>query len=159
RWLTGFATETAGFLCFVGALALAPLALVQSLAAGGLAILAYLAARVRKQALELRERVGVAVAVFGLALLRISLAGGLRDGSNGRPLLIGAWLAVSAAVAGIALRVDTGAAHGVAAGVLFAAGDVATKATVAGDVRLAFVPALIAAYLAGTAVLQRGFQK
>jgi hypothetical protein len=33
-WLTGFLTESGGFLCYVGALALAPLALVQSLSAG-----------------------------------------------------------------------------------------------------------------------------
>jgi hypothetical protein len=159
RWVTGFATETAGFFCFVGALALAPLALVQSLAAGGLAILAFLAARVRRRALELRERVGVAVAVLGLALLGISLAGGVGDGSNGSPATIAVWLAVSGVVAAVALRAGSGASHGVAAGVLFAGGDVATKAAVAGGVHVAFVPALIAAYLGGTAVLQRGFQK
>src|SRR5262249_4177619 len=108
RWLTGFATETAGFLCFVGALALAPLALLRSVRAGGLAILAFLAARGRRRALELRERVGVAVAVLGLALLGISLAGGVGAGSNGSPATIGVWLAVSAVVAAVALRAGSG---------------------------------------------------
>ncbi|HZE03936.1 MAG TPA: hypothetical protein VE127_01860 [Solirubrobacteraceae bacterium] len=39
-WLTGFGMETGGFALYVTALALAPLALVQSVAAGGVGILA-----------------------------------------------------------------------------------------------------------------------
>src|ERR1700758_14151 len=44
-WLTGFAMETAGFLLYATALALAPLALVQSIGAGGIGILAFISAR------------------------------------------------------------------------------------------------------------------
>lgn len=40
-WLTGFAMETAGFLLYAAALALAPLALVQSIGASGIGILAF----------------------------------------------------------------------------------------------------------------------
>src|SRR2546423_8429664 len=47
-WITGFAAESSGFLCFVGALTLAPLALVQSLAAGGDGILALLTSRLAR---------------------------------------------------------------------------------------------------------------
>ena len=36
RWLLGFAMETTGFLLYAAALALAPLALVQSISAGGM---------------------------------------------------------------------------------------------------------------------------
>src|SRR3989442_12924796 len=39
-WLLGFAMETSGFLLYAAALALAPLALVQSIAAGGIGVLA-----------------------------------------------------------------------------------------------------------------------
>src|SRR5437763_905993 len=50
-----------------------------------------------------------------------------------------------------------GGAFGVATGIAFAAGDIATKATVGGDVILA--PAMIACYAAGTMLLQMGFQR
>ena len=40
-WLLGFALESAGFALYVVALALAPLTLVQSVAAGGIGILAF----------------------------------------------------------------------------------------------------------------------
>src|SRR4051794_41967963 len=44
-WLLGFAMETGGFLLYAAALALASLALVQSVAAGGVGVLALLSAR------------------------------------------------------------------------------------------------------------------
>src|SRR6202045_1027620 len=44
-WLAGFAMESIGFALYVTALALAPLALVQSVAAGGIGILAVASAR------------------------------------------------------------------------------------------------------------------
>src|ERR1700730_18377785 len=40
RWVSGFAMETGGFALYVAALALAPLALVQSVGAGGIGLLA-----------------------------------------------------------------------------------------------------------------------
>src|SRR4051794_41939810 len=46
-WLLGFALEGAGFALYVAALALAPLSLVQSVAAGGIGILAFVSARMR----------------------------------------------------------------------------------------------------------------
>src|ERR1700757_4046147 len=49
--LTGFAMETGGFLLYAAALALAPLALVQSIGAGGIGILAFVSARVDHRAL------------------------------------------------------------------------------------------------------------
>lgn len=52
-----------------------------------------------------------------------------------------------------------GPAFGLATGILFAAGDVATKTTVVGGDHVYFVAALIACYGLGTAVLQAGFQR
>jgi hypothetical protein len=40
-WLLGFATESTGFVSYAAALALAPLAVVQSIEAGGIGVLAY----------------------------------------------------------------------------------------------------------------------
>src|SRR2546423_3963253 len=44
-WLTGFAVGLAGWVFYVGALALAPLSLVQATSAGGIGVLAGLARR------------------------------------------------------------------------------------------------------------------
>ena len=44
-WLLGFAMEGGGFALYAAALALAPLALVQSVAAGGIGLLAFLSVR------------------------------------------------------------------------------------------------------------------
>src|ERR1700687_3983965 len=54
-WITGFAAEAGALLCSVGALPLAPLALVQSLAAGGIGILAFLSSRMAGMRLTRRE--------------------------------------------------------------------------------------------------------
>lgn len=163
-WITGFAAESGGFLCFVGALTLAPLALVQSLSAGGIAILAFLSSRLARMRLQRRELIGVAVAVLGLAFLGISLAGATGQGNEGVWAGILVWLAASAALAAGAVRygarlLGSAAAHGVAAGILFAAGDVVTKAVVSGGARLLFIPAMVVAYSFGTIVLQLGFQQ
>ena len=48
-WLFGFALESAGFALYVVVLALAPLALVQSIAAGGIGILALASARLARR--------------------------------------------------------------------------------------------------------------
>src|SRR2546429_9845717 len=48
-WLIGFALESCGFALYVAALALAPLTLVQSVAAGGIGIPAFVSARMRRR--------------------------------------------------------------------------------------------------------------
>jgi drug/metabolite transporter (DMT)-like permease len=164
HWMTGFAAETAGFLCYVGALALAPLALVQSLSAGGIGILAFLSSRVAGVKLARRELLGVVIAATGLAFLGISLAGATGQGDEGVWGGILIWVVASAGLAVVAIRygprlLGAAGAHGMAAGILLAAGDVVTKAVVTGGVRLLFIPAMILAYSFGTIVLQLGFQK
>jgi drug/metabolite transporter (DMT)-like permease len=164
HWMTGFVAETAGFLCYVGALALAPLALVQSLSAGGIGILAFLSSRVAGVKLARRELLGVVIAATGLAFLGISLAGATGQGDEGVWGGILVWVVASAGLAVVAIRygprlLGAAGAHGMAAGILLAAGDVVTKAVVTGGVRLLFIPAMILAYSFGTIVLQLGFQK
>ena len=75
-WLLAFAMESGGFGLYVAALALAPLALVQSVAAGGVGILAMATARIARRRLTRRESTGAGLAVAGLALLAVSLSGG-----------------------------------------------------------------------------------
>lgn len=164
RWLVGFVSESAGFGLYVLAVALAPLALVQSVAAGGIGILALLVARTTRKPLQTRERVGVTIAVGGLVLLAVSLAGGSEEGGTGTWHEIALWLGASVAAAAAAIswgmgRTAGGAVLGAAAGILFAAGDVATKVLVGGGNHLVIAPAMIAFYAAGTTVLQLGFQR
>jgi hypothetical protein len=164
RWLLGFGIEASGWLLYVLALALAPLALVQATAAGGVGILAVMVSRYRKVPLTRLERLGVALSVVGLVLLGISLAGAHGEGSNGSYLAVGVWVGASL-VGGLAAArllpgfVGGGPAYGIATGVLFAAGDVSTKAAVGGGGRLVFVVALIGCYALGTMLLQAGFQR
>lgn len=161
RWLSGFAAEMIGWGLFVLALALAPLALVQAVSAGGIGILAALVSRFSLARLSSAERIGVGSSVVGLALLGVSLAAGAGAGTEASWASLGLWFAASAGAAAAAVGpgralLGTGAAFGAATGIAFAAGDVATKATVEGDLVLA--PAMVACYGAGTLLLQMGFQ-
>jgi hypothetical protein len=165
RWLAGIAVEAAGWLLYVGALALAPLSLVQATAAGGIGILAIMVSRFTRVPLTARERIGAAVSVMGLALLGVSLLGDHGSGSAAGYLWIGAWLLASLAGAVVCMGllgrvIGGGPAWGIAAGILFAAGDVSTKMAVAGGLQsVVFLVCLVAFYGAGTAVLQSGFQR
>lgn len=163
-WLFGFSLETGGFILYVVAVALAPLALVQSVAAGGIGVLALLVARINGTRLEARERVGVLVSIAGLVLLGVSLAGGSAEGKAASWYAIGLWLAVSVGAAAVAATLGArplpgGAGFGLAAGILFAGGDIATKAVVSGGNHLLLGPALIGFYAGGTLTLQSGFQR
>ena len=165
RWLAGIAVEAAGWLLYVVALALAPLSLVQATAAGGIGILAIMVSRYTHVPLTGKEQIGVAVSVVGLALLGDSLLGRTATGTAAGHLWIGVWLVASAAAAVVFMRllggaIGAGPAWGIAAGILFAAGDVSTKMAVSsGPEDFAFLICLVVFYVAGTAVLQAGFQR
>src|SRR5205814_10001101 len=82
-WLLGFALESAGFALYVAALALAPLSLVQSVAAGGIGVLAFVSARMSHRRLERTELAGVWLSMLGLLSLAVSLAGVSGEGPGG----------------------------------------------------------------------------
>lgn len=165
RWLYGLGAEGVGWLLYVAALRLAPLSLVQATAAGGIGILAVMVSRVTHVPLTRRELVGVCLSVGGLALLGISLIGNHSEGSGASYVWIGVWLGASAAAAVGCIVLLAGViggapAFGLASGMLFAAGDVATKMAVSGGAaNIAFFASLILFYFAGEAVLQAGFQR
>ena len=168
RWLAGFLAGIGGWVLYVAALALGPLSLVQAVSAGGIGILALLVSRLGRVALARREWIGVGLSIGGLVLLGISLFG---RGGNTHPWghqaawwAVAAWMLVSALLAGLVAgplrsRLVPGAGLGIGAGFLYAAGDVGTKAAVAGGARLAFVPALLAAHGLAFVLLQLGFQR
>jgi hypothetical protein len=162
-WLLGFAMESGGFLLYVAALALAPLSLVQSIAAGGIGVLAFASARMARRRLTRVELAGVLLSVLGLAALAVSLVGGKATEGGGElgPILL--WLGVTAAVAIVLVIVGrrhwgAAVANGVAGGLFFSIGDISTKVTTQGGARAGFVVLLLIGYAAGTALLQVGYQ-
>jgi hypothetical protein len=163
-WLLGFAMETAGFLLYVAALRLASLAIVQSVAAGGIGLLAYVSARVTGRRLGGRERNGVLLSILGLVALAVSLVGGSGEGGAGSTIAIIVWLAATAAAAILVVTLGRMAlgvaiAEGIAGGLFFSLGDVSTKVATQGGARLVFVIPLILGYTLGTWLLQLGYQR
>lgn len=167
-WLAGFLVGLLGWIFYVVALAFGPLSLVQAASAGGIGILAVLVWRWGGITLLRREWLGVTVSIAGLVILGISLLGRSGNthhwGNHGSWLAITLWLIVSGLLAGFfagpgGRLVVAGAGFGVGAGFLYAAGDVGTKAAVAGGWRIFFVPAVLAAHGLGFVMLQLGFQR
>jgi len=163
RWLAAFAAETAGWLMYVAALRLAPLALVQAVTASGVAVLAFATARGHPSRLARREQVAVALAVAGLILLALSLVGAAD--SDQHPAAVGViiWLAACGGGAALLIAVPTrlarAASLGLAAGLLFADGDISAKLVGYGGPWLAALAPLILAYGIGTSVLQSAYQR
>src|SRR5262245_37807623 len=163
-WLIGFALESAGFALYVVALALAPLALVQSIAAGGIGILALASARLSRRRLGRHERIGVLVSMVGLLALAVSLAGGTGEGTGGSTAAILLWFGATVAAALVALGLGRrfgalAVAEGIAGGLFFSIGDISVKIATQGGVRYVFAVGVIAGYTLGTAFLQLGYQK
>jgi hypothetical protein len=164
RWTLGFLTGVGGWALYVAALRLAPLSLVQAFSAGGIGLLALLVWRTADTAPSGRAMVGVGVAVGGLVLLGLSLVGGGAGVSQVLWIALAAWLSASVVAALLAVApglggLSPGAGFGIAAGVLYAAGDVATKAAVGSAARLTLVPAVLALHGLAFVALQLGFQR
>src|SRR2546429_4687283 len=102
RWLTGYFVGIAGWALYIAALGLAPLSIVQAVAAGGLGVLAALANRTRRMPAPRHEVVGVAAAIIGLVLVASSLG---RSSGSGHASAdtIWVWLVVLLSLAGLAV--------------------------------------------------------
>ena len=164
RWLAGFLVGIGGWVMYVAALVLAPLSLVQATAAGGIGLLALLVWKTTGVPLTRRERRGVGTAVAGLVLLGISLAGHTHAGAPGSWVAVAAWIVCSLALAALAAGpgargLAAGAGLGIASGVMYAAGDVGTKAAAGGSWWLLFIPVVLAAHGLAFVALQFGFQR
>jgi hypothetical protein len=164
RWLLGFVMEAGGFALYAAALALAPLTLVQSIAAGGVGVLAFASSRMTGRGLTRRESSGALLAVLGLVALAGSLAGGTGEGRAASTTDVLIWLGVTGGLALVVASLGarghgTAVATGIAGGLLFSIGDVSTKIATEGGARLGFVVTLILGYGLGTAMLQLGYQR
>jgi drug/metabolite transporter (DMT)-like permease len=163
-WLLGFALESGGFASYAAALALAPLAVVQSIGAGGIGVLAYVTARVSHRRLGRTHLTGVWLSVLGLVLLAVSLAESSGAGGRGSTAGILAWLGGTAALALFVLYVGRrrggmAVAQGLAGGLLFSIGDFSTKLVTQGGAHFAFLVTLVIGYTLGTSLLQLGYQR
>ncbi|MET0927209.1 MAG: hypothetical protein ABWY90_07525 [Solirubrobacterales bacterium] len=134
-WYTlGIVVAMAGWGLHVGALALAPISLVQSVIAGGLVLLTVTADRLFAHQVTRREWIGVGLAALGLAFLAATLEGAgdeaHADYETARLLtylvVVGA-AAIAVAVAAIRNSRE-GVMLGVSAGLYWAASDTSIKA-------------------------------
>jgi drug/metabolite transporter (DMT)-like permease len=134
-WLLGLAVATASWFLHVGALALAPITLVQTVIAGGLVLLTVVAERLFGFRVTRREWIGVALTAAGLAFLAATLG----DSAHGRhsdyaagtlAVYVGGVTAVSLAAMAAAPRVraHAGTLLAAAAGLQWGASDVTIKA-------------------------------
>ena len=145
RWFAiGMLVAFGAFSLHVGALALAPLSLVQALISGGLVFLTVLADRVFGFEVGNRQWAGVGLTALGLTLLAVTLPAGA--GANSSYSVAG-MIAFEAGLLALGtllvLSPKLGARHehhgillGAAAGILFGVSDVAIKAltgTVGGE--------------------------
>ena len=135
RWYTlGVLIAVGGWGLHVGALALAPISLVQATIAGGLVLLTVVADRFFAHQVTRREWIGVALAAAGLAFLAATLDG---DADSAHSEYDGATLGVYVAIVGgmgVAVSVAgrglprAGILFGASAGLLWAASDTSIKA-------------------------------
>jgi hypothetical protein len=163
-WLRGFSLESGGFILYAGALALAPLALVQSIEAGGIGVLAFVSSRMTGRHLGRQRLAGVALSVLGLVALAVSLSKGNAAGVHAGSVAIVTWLGATAVVALAVLTAgrrfgSQAVAQAIAGGLLFSIGDVSTKLATQGGARIGFVVTLILGYLLGTSLIQMGYQR
>jgi hypothetical protein len=161
-WFAGFVVGILGWVFYIAALALAPLSLVQGVSAGGIGVLAALARRRGDPVTRFQSR-AIVVAMLGLALLAISLAGGTTNAHAARPIDVIVWLVALGGCAALSsssgLRLAAGASLGIAAGLLYAAGDIATKAVTFGGAWVFLLIAMLAAQGLAFVALQFGFQR
>ena len=163
RWLLAFGAESAGWLMYVAALRLAPLSLVQAVVASGVAVLAFATARGHPSRLARREQLAVVLAIAGLVLLALSLIDTSESDQHPPAIGIVIWLAACGGGAVLLIAIPTrfgrAASLGLAAGLLFADGDISAKLVGYGGWWLLALVTLIVAYAVGTSVLQWAYQQ
>jgi drug/metabolite transporter (DMT)-like permease len=134
-WTLGIVVATGGWFFHVGALALAPISLVQSVIAGGLVLLTPLADRLFHVPVTRRDWVGVAITAAGLALLAATLGktgdSAHRDYDSATLIAYVGALTAAAGVCAVCVLGDTrraGPVLAVGAGLLWGGSDVTIKA-------------------------------
>ena len=168
RWLAGFFLGLAGWGLYFAALTLAPLSLVQTVAASGIGLLVVLVAVASRKLPVRREQGGALLATLGLMALAVS-AGRSGATPSSAPSTVGlcGLVAVALAIVACALRGRSAALGGLAAGLCYGVGDVTSKSllialphhpTAGALLASPFLYATAGAHGLGFVVLQRAFQ-
>jgi drug/metabolite transporter (DMT)-like permease len=162
-WAIGWAIGFGAWVLHVGALAIAPLSLVQAVIAGGLVLLALPAERWFGFKLGRREWIGLGLSAFGLAFLMLTASG-----QHGSSYSTSAMTAFTGGALGVGLalllsghqherlRARPGPILAIAAGLLIGLSDVAIKAlteTVPGNLLSILSPWTLAALVASICAL------
>ena len=158
-WYTlGILIAMAGWGFHVGALALAPISLVQATIAGGLVLLTVTADRLFAHQVTRREWIGVGLAALGLAFLAATLEGTADEAHSDYEttriaifiaIVGGAAIAVAVFASG---RPREGVLFGASAGLFWAASDTAIKA-LSGELGDSFWTAIVFSPLAAVIAL------
>jgi multidrug transporter EmrE-like cation transporter len=136
-WAIGYAVAALAYLFHVGAIALAPLSLVQAVLSAGIVLLGVFAERLFGHQLGRREWTGIVLVAVGLTFLAVT--GGTKDGQETADYSVAAMIAFESSLVaiGVALllscrggraREHEGVLLGVAAGLMFTVTHVAVKA-------------------------------
>src|SRR3954466_11532000 len=136
RWFAiGMAVAVGAWVLHVGAMALAPLSLVQAVISGGLVFLTVLAERYFGCKVGRRQWLGVGFTALGLALLAVTLPHGGTDARYSLAAMVAFEAGLLAVGLLLVLSHKLGAPHehhgvllGTASGILFGVSDVAIKA-------------------------------
>jgi hypothetical protein len=135
RWyVLGIVIATGSWGLHVGALALAPISLVQSVIAGGLVFLTVSAHQLFDHQVTRREWIGVALAALGLAFLSATIGGTGNDAYSSYSLArLWPWVGGLSIAALVVAAVSRRSAHegvilGASAGLFWAASDTSIKA-------------------------------
>jgi drug/metabolite transporter (DMT)-like permease len=160
-WALGLALGLGGWALHIGALARAPLSLVQAFVAGGLALTVPAAGRWLHEPLRRREAVAVGAMAAGLALLALGAHADRSTGSlDSRALAL--YLAAAAALAGCLALAPAGARRaemlGLAGGVLYGAADGAIKALTGVGIASPWLAVAAVATAGAFFAFQRGLQ-
>jgi hypothetical protein len=168
-WAIGGAIGIFGVVLHIAALALAPLAYVQAFLAGGLALLAPASAIFLAHRLTRLEVVGASLMALALVCLAVGLHASSPDarfGNGHLALYMGAAVALAAVAAAALPEARRAHAFGLAAGIMYGAGDCALKGLTGIARRHGIVDAILSPWLLVTLVLvgvaffafQRGLQ-
>jgi hypothetical protein len=158
-WFIAYGASLAGWGAYVAAVSLAPLSIVQAVSGGTIGLLA-LGSRTTAPTVTRATRAAAVVATVGLVLVLSSAhsARNFHHPAIGDVLvLVGVALVIGVLVISVVPVQFHGVALGVASGLAYGVGDVATKAAVGGDPLL--VPVFLCCALAGFTLLQLSYQQ
>jgi drug/metabolite transporter (DMT)-like permease len=155
KWFSiGMAVAVGAWLLHVGALAMAPLSIVQAVISGGLVFLTVLAERCFGFRIGTRQWMGVGLTALGLVLLTVTLPSQTGDHSSysvaGMIAFESALLAVGTLLVlspKLGSREHHGVMLGTAAGILFGVSDVAIKALTHGVGESGLLAGLVSPWL------------